>query len=532
MKFFRRLSIEWKLPLAFGGVLVVVVVALAWNAYLDVARASRSTAEHRLREVSNQFAGLLEAEATRAVTTLRQRAGRPELKAFLKAPSPRAESDALRALTDTLAKPEKILAIELRDNAGARVLAAGTDTGRIYSLIPASQFSHTAGDSGSVGPFFKSDSSIVLPTVVPVLEGGSRLGYLVEWRRIQSSAESRDQTLNLIGPGATFYLGRPGGVWTDQTGEVEPPPLNLGGVIRPMTYNRKGLGGRLGLASLVPGTPWTILIEFPESVVLAPANEFLRRVALIEALLSLLGMLSIWLLSRSITGPLRALTSASELISYGDYSGRARVRREDELGRLAGAFNTMASRVQETHDRLEASVTELRATREQFAQAQRMEAVGRLAGGVAHDFNNLLTVILGETELALIRPRSNDTTDLALKEIRRAGERAAILTRQLLTFSRRQLIEPTTFSLNELVADLEKMMGRLIGENIQLITNPDAVNPVILADRGQMEQVVVNLVVNARDAMPEGGIITIRTSDVRLDDQYAATRPDLAVGNY
>jgi signal transduction histidine kinase len=256
----------------------------------------------------------------------------------------------------------------------------------------------------------------------------------------------------------------------------------------------------------------------------------MTRTMLIAAALLIAGFVGIWFIIRRLTLPLGQLTEAADAISRGDYSRRVRFHRDNELGTLATAFNVMAERVEETHRRLEDKINELRSTQEQFAHAQRMEAVGRLAGGVAHDFNNLLTVILGETELALKAP--GEDPEPALTEIRRAGERAAVLTRQLLAFSRRQLVEPVVFSVNEMVLDLEKMLTRLIGEDITLVTKVAAEIPTVRADRGQIEQVLVNLVVNSRDAMPKGGRITIESFTVRLDATYAQSRSDVVPGDY
>jgi len=167
-------------------------------------------------------------------------------------------------------------------------------------------------------------------------------------------------------------------------------------------------------------------------------------------------------------------------------------------------------------------VTDRRQLEAQFQQAQKMEAIGRLAGGVAHDFNNLLTVILGNCELAgagLVDSR----TLRHLIGIETAAHQAAGLTRQLLAFSRKQLIEPTLVDLNAVVGDLRKMLGRLIGEDIRVVVDlPDGLG-LVVADRNQIEQVVMNLAVNARDAMPRGGTLTIQTANVELDAQYAAS---------
>src|SRR2546421_5995758 len=156
----------------------------------------------------------------------------------------------------------------------------------------------------------------------------------------------------------------------------------------------------------------------------------------------------------------------------------------------------------------------------QYRQAQKMEAVGRLAGGIAHDFNNLLTAIIGTTALVLEDLGLESRVRLDIQEIEKAAKRAAGLTRQLLIFSRQQVLEPRALDLNALVGNLEKMLHRLIGEDIELRTKPAALRGAVRADPGQLEQAIVNLAVNARDAMPKGGRLTIETADVELDRGY------------
>ena len=174
----------------------------------------------------------------------------------------------------------------------------------------------------------------------------------------------------------------------------------------------------------------------------------------------------------------------------------------------------------------------LRQSEDQLRQSQKMEAVGRLAGGVAHDFNNLLTVINANAEVAMGLVRTGDPLHSDLSEIRKAAGRASTLTRQLLAFSRRQFIQPRVIGLNEVVSELEKMLRRLIGEDIELVAllSQDLHN--IRADAGQVEQLLVNLAVNARDAMPRGGRLTIRTANSEIREPRPAQDGDLPAGHY
>ena len=165
----------------------------------------------------------------------------------------------------------------------------------------------------------------------------------------------------------------------------------------------------------------------------------------------------------------------------------------------------------------------------QLLQAQRLESIGRLAGGVAHDFNNLLTVIMSHAAFAKQDPL-NAEEDLAA--IGRAGARAAELTRQLLAFARRQVIEPRVVDLNALTTQIDRMLRRLIGEHVELVAELEPALWPVKVDPSQMEQVLVNLAVNARDAMPDGGTLTIETANVALDDGYVASHADVAPGDY
>jgi PAS domain S-box-containing protein len=175
---------------------------------------------------------------------------------------------------------------------------------------------------------------------------------------------------------------------------------------------------------------------------------------------------------------------------------------------------------------------ELRQSEEQLRQSQKLEAVGQLAGGVAHDFNNLLTVITGYSDLTLRRLNPDEPLHRHVIEIKKASERAASLTRQLLAFSRKQVLQPKVLELNAAVADMNKMLRRLIGEDIDLMTVLDPALGQVKADPGQIEQVLMNLVVNARDAMPGGGKLTIETANVCLDAKHVGGDVVMQSGQY
>ncbi len=179
-----------------------------------------------------------------------------------------------------------------------------------------------------------------------------------------------------------------------------------------------------------------------------------------------------------------------------------------------------------------ADVSEHKQLESQLRQSQKMEAIGRLAGGVAHDFNNLLTVITGYSDLILASLKPANPLRRDVEEIHKAGERAARLTNQLLAFSRRQVIQPRTLDLNLVIGDMQQMLRRTIGENCELSALLEPSGVWVNADPGQIEQVIVNLVLNARDAMPRGGRITIETANVELDDEYGRTHLGVRPGSY
>ena len=199
----------------------------------------------------------------------------------------------------------------------------------------------------------------------------------------------------------------------------------------------------------------------------------------------------------------------------------------DASGRITGIVALAADL---THRRQAEQA--LRESQAQLLQSQKMEAVGRLAGGIAHDFNNLLTVIMGRSQLQLMRLPADDPFRRDLNLIEQTARRASALTRQLLAFSRKQVLEPHVLDLNLVVEGLAPMLRRVIGEDIETVIVPGSELGAVCADPGQLEQVVMNLAVNARDAMPDGGRLTFETANVELDDEFVRTHPGAQAGPF
>jgi PAS domain S-box-containing protein len=209
---------------------------------------------------------------------------------------------------------------------------------------------------------------------------------------------------------------------------------------------------------------------------------------------------------------------------HADGSPRHLVSRGNSVRDSDGHVSRLEGTMQDVSERVESETRSL--------QAQKMEAVGRLAGGIAHDFNNILMVINGYSNMLLAHPAAPELLAEALAEIRSAGEKGAALTRQMLTFSRNQVIEPRVLDLNSVVHDVEGLLRRAVGEDIDLAIRLEPELSAVLADPSQMSQVLLNLVVNAREAMPSGGRLTIETANVPLAEAYARRRPQVSPGKY
>src|SRR6202140_170369 len=272
------------------------------------------------------------------------------------------------------------------------------------------------------------------------------------------------------------------------------------------------LGSELYLAKTVslspeggPPVSLTVLKSFDKATLfLGGLNHVLIGLGLVSILAG--GALVFWI-SHTYTKPLAGLVAGVRALGRGDFSYPLDTRGGDEVTEVTDAFIRMRSSLESTQQ-------EQLQLQERLRQAHKMEAVGRLAGGVAHDFNNLLTIIRGNSDLLLDRTDAVAAHRHSIEQIQKAAGRAVTMTRQLLAFSRMQVLQPRVLDLNAVVVDMGKMLPRLIGENIEYTFHPDPQLSPVKADPGQIEQVILNLAVNARDAMPNGGAIKVRTRQV------------------
>lgn len=251
----------------------------------------------------------------------------------------------------------------------------------------------------------------------------------------------------------------------------------------------------------------------------------LLNCVLLTTVLLVMVLFFAYYVTRSITRPLNRLQEGVHALGTGMSVGEIPVESNDEIGKLATAFNEMA-------ESLKMREMEKEQLAEQLFQAQKMEAVGTLAGGVAHDFNNILTAIIGYSHLLQLKTPEEDPSSGYVSQIRHASERAAELTQGLLAFSRKQVMLPQSVDLNEVVERLQKLLRRLVRENIDLSVEASGNELVVMADRGKIEQVIMNLVTNACDAIPDSGKIALRTCRKSMNNEFLHTHGYGMPGEY
>ena len=516
--------LDRKLPLLMSALVLATVGIFAWAGYWQFGDYLYANSGQRLSSANELVSNLVAQSASRWRTQLDSIGKDPSVVSFLRT----GEGEAAAAAALDRSNPSRSRGrwrARLLDARGAAVIdrpwqptpkwPAWADTVVARGNI--------AADQVVVSPILDVNGVPVFELILPVhgsgRSGGAPIGYVVDTRAL---VESQASIRGLIGDSVAMLLGqRDAGVWTDLE-RIRPAPPRGSADGQPTEFDRSAYGAGIGVGKAIPGTPWEMWMHRPEGLVLAPVHDFMWRTVPIGALVAIIGALLVWIMSHRVTHRIVTLTDQVERIEPEEPAGAASADDpRDELDRLGDAFDRMAVRV-ETHQELEGKLR----------QAQKLEAVGRLSGGIAHDFNNILTVIRNYAEFVREELEWDSPVAADVGEILAATDRAAALTGQLLAFSRNQIVSPKILDVNDVISGTENMLRRVVPSNIELETTLDGDLGLVLADQGQIEQVLLNLTINAADAMPDGGTLSIRTQRARLDETFSLKDTPVKPGRY
>jgi len=355
----RGLSIQQRLPLLICVLLLLIIVTFSWTSYIGVKRAALKIGSDRLHTLTGELSSMFGQSAQTIIAATQATARNGSIKKYLQSEGKDSISGSLEILQKLRLDSTWVLSELLNRNKVPILRSGRTDTATTAKLDSSLLLSFAHADSFNVGKIYQLNDSMYYPITVAVTEKNQTIGYIVRWRMLQVSLQAVKQFSQLIGTNANLYIGNTdGSLWTDMMKSVSAPPVDIGHSDHFFEYSEAK--GRRVIAAVQPiaNTHWVVLVEFSQQTILEAANRFLRWIIIIGGVLIIVGIFIAWLMSRNITRPLNKLTNAASAIASGDYSLAVEVNRNDELGKLARAFNSMTVKVHAAQLDLEKKVKE------------------------------------------------------------------------------------------------------------------------------------------------------------------------------
>ena len=362
---FRGLSIQQRLPLLICLLLLAIILIFSYISYIGVKNTALKTGKERLQTLSDQLSGMLAQSAQSTLIASIAAANKESVKKSLQTNEEDHKIEALDELKKLRPDSTWVLA-ELLDANHQPVLHSGRDSIQYMGNFDSLLLTSAKSDSAGVGKIHLLNNAMYYPVSVPVVDNKRTIGYLVRWQKIATSAKAVERLTGIMGVKSKLYLGnKDGSLWTDMIKPVPHQQLDSTKMREPFQYSAMG-SSYIASVSPIPRTAWLISVEFPTRSVMESANRFLRQIITIGAILVIIGIFIAWLMSRTITKPLKKLTTAATTIASGNYSAQVEVDRPDEVGELARAFNAMIEQVSKAKDGLEQKIVESAEMNEQL----------------------------------------------------------------------------------------------------------------------------------------------------------------------
>lgn len=492
--FSGRLSIQQRLPLLICFFLLSAITLYGLTNYYSLRKVSYIVGKDRLNSLSVQLSSMLGQSAQFLIKVAHTSATKEPVVQFLKTGRGEFREGALTEL-DKQYRDSTWVSMELVDSAGRRVLRSGKSSVNVsINVKDVVSFMHLAPDSAKVGKIYLENRTMYYPIVAAVNDEKRVLGYIISWKRLESSPKAVAQLSQLMG-GAGIYIGNvDNSFWTDVIKPVPGLPFKgkLSGQL--VQYTDAGTNKMVAKLKMVPYTNWLVAVQFPEKTLLEGMNSYINPVLIGGGVLSIIGIIAAWVMSRNITKPLNKLTRAATAIAQGDYSSSVDIYRKDELGELANAFNVMTTKVYKMHQDLENKVTE------RTVQLQNVnKELEAFSYSVSHDLRTPLRAVNGYS--IMLKEDYEDKLDAEglriVNNIINNAKTMGQLIDELLAFSRLgkkelALSNVDMRSLTQSVTD--ELLDNGTREKYNIGIGP---LPASNADRTLIKQVFMNLVGNA-----------------------------------